>query len=148
MEAQDPWAEAEARLAGELSTMTGDEYVVLGEPAPPAGEPQGLLRRRPAPPPHRFVQFLRDDEVLYGECVGATLFGGEWELDAAGHERVRALGWLAPGDPDPTGTQPAIAHYWCTVPRERAADLAARGVGALRVLGVDPGALDWEHERR
>ncbi|MCD4534075.1 hypothetical protein LRP67_08290 [Nocardioides sp. cx-169] len=146
--AQDVWAAPQATLAELLTTMTGDEYVVLGEPAPPAGEPQGLLRRRAAPPPHRFVQFLRDDEELYGECVGATLFGGEWELGEADHQRVRALGWLAPGDPDPSGTQPAVAHYWCTVPRGDAAELAARGIGALQVMGVDPAALDWEHQRR
>jgi hypothetical protein len=94
------------------------------------------------------VQFRRDDESrLYAECVGAALFGGDWEVSADVHEAIRGLGWLAPGDPDPTGTQPAYPNYWRSCPREQAADLARSGAEALRLLDAEPGTLAWERAR-
>ena len=145
-EANSAWQQLESRLAGELGTLHDGEFVVIEEPKPPTEEPRGLLRRRPKPPPTRYVQALRVKDHLHGECVGATLFGGDWEIAPGEHEQLRALGWLAPGDPDETGTQPSYPNYWHTLPRERAAELAALAVGALRVLGADPGSLTWRRE--
>lgn len=148
------WERLEARLADTLAGLQVDEYVVVADPEPPAAPRRGLLRRRAQPPPRRYVQFRRDDETtLYGECVGSTLIGGDWELPADRHAQVRALGWLAPGDPDPTGTQPAVPNYWAclgadgagpTDGSDPAVRLARMGIGALRLLGADPATLVWE----
>lgn len=143
----ETWADVEGRLATELSGLADGEFVILGEPQPPAEKPRGLLRRAPAPPPHRYVQVARHGDWLYAECVGATSFGGHWEVSPEQHEQIRALGWLAPGDPDETGTQPSYPNYWRTLPGDRATEAAALGAGALQVLGVAPGALDWHRER-
>jgi hypothetical protein len=129
-------------LTARLEALPEGAFLTLGEPAE-VPEKHGLLRRRTRPAPGRYVQFRRDPGWLYGECVGSTLFGGDLEIGEADHQRLRALGWLAPGDPDPAGTRPSYPHYWCTLEGDRAADLAAMGVGALGVLGADPGALTW-----
>lgn len=127
-------------LAARLRALAPGEFLTVGEPV---GAPVRRLLRRSRPPASRYVQFLRDPHHLYGECVGATAFGGDWEIDEAEHQRIRALGWLAPGDPDPAGTRPAYPHYWVTLDADRADELAAMGVGALEVLGVDPATLEW-----
>ncbi len=153
------WERVETRLARTLTDLGVNEFVIVGEPQPPAPPRTGLLRRRPAPPPCRYVQFRRDDETsLYGECVGATRFGGDWEVPDEIHDRLRALGWLAPGDPDPTGTRPPYPNYWqCVIAdparpsghrpgTDPAAELARLGAGALRLLGVEPESLTWRRE--
>jgi hypothetical protein len=128
-------------LAARLTDLREGDFLVLGEPAPEP-ERRGFLRRsRPAP--SRYVQFLRDPRWLYGECVGATSFGGDWEIKEADHQRIRALGWLAPGDPDPSGTQPSYPHYWCCLDAGAADELAAMAIGALELLGADPASLEW-----
>lgn len=140
------WPDVERRLAEELATLADQEFVVVGEPEPPTEPRRGLLRRRPAPPPTRYVQFGRYGDDLHGECVGATLFGGDWEVTPEQHDRIRELGWLAPGDRDPDGTQPAYPNYWRTLTPGDSADLARMGAGALAVLGVDPLALQWRRD--
>src|SRR3954452_4923627 len=105
------WAEAEQRLREELGDLEDGQFLVLGEPAGPPGPPRGLLRRRPAPPPTRYVQFRMAGGWVYAECVGSRMFGGDWATTAEQHDGLRALGWLAPGDDDPTGTQPSYPNY-------------------------------------
>ena len=126
-------------LHGELVRRLGEleegSFLILGEPVPEP-ERSGLFGRRSKPVPTRYVQFLRDPRHLYGECVGSTLIGGDWEVGEAGHDRLRALGWLAPGDPDPAGTQPSYPNYWVTVDLDRSSDLATMGIGALSLLGA------------
>ncbi|NYD40534.1 TY-Chap domain-containing protein [Nocardioides panaciterrulae] len=151
--------QVEKHLARTLADLGVNEFVIVGEPQPPAPPRTGLLRRRPAPPPSRYVQFRRDDETAwYGECVGATRFGGDWEVPEEVHDRLRSLGWLAPGDPDPTGTQPSYPHYWQCVTTDPdrpsghepgtdpATELARLGAAALDLLGVDPWSLTWRRE--
>ena len=135
--------ELRRELVLRLASLEEGSFLILGEPVPAPQPRAGLLGRRPKPPPTRYVQFLRDPRHLYGECVGSTLIGGDWEVGEAGHERLRSLGWLAPGDPDPTGTQPAYPNYWVTVADGQAADLAAMATGALSLLGADPAVLEW-----
>ena len=141
------WPAIEAKLAAQLADLGDGEFLVLGEPTPPPGEPQGLLRRRPPPPPGRYVQFRADEEWVYGECVGAVLFGGDWPATPQRHEQIRALGWLAPGDEDPTDTEASHPNYWLTLRRARSAELATAGVAALQVLEVDPGTVAIDRGR-
>ncbi len=129
-------------LAARLEALPEDSFLTLGEPVE-VPEKRGFHRQRAHRTPGRYVQFRRDPGWLYGECVGSTLFGGDAEIGEADHQRLRALGWLAPGDPDPAGTQPSYPHYWCTLAADRSADLAAMGVGALEILGADPDVVTW-----
>ena len=150
------WSDVQQRLLTELAGLAGlagladDEHLVVGEPEPVGPVRVGLLARlrgrRPAAP-SRYVQARRDGDWLYGECIGSTAFGGDWEVTPAQHQRVQALGWLAPGDDDPSGTQPGYPHYWQVVPRTSAAGLATAMAEALRVLGADPADLEWRRGR-
>lgn len=152
MQPTPTWQDVRTRLAEELAGLDPDEFVVLSEPdGQPDPEQQPgllgrLLGRRPESAPVRWVQYRNDDgSWIYGECVGSTLFDGDWEIDQVTHDRLRQLGWLAPGDPDPTGTRPDYPAYWQCRGSEHAADLAAMGVEALRLLGTDPTTLTWRH---
>lgn len=84
-----------------------------------------------------YVQFRCAEGWVYAECIGSTAFGGQWPITGEQHEAIRSLGWLAPGDEDPTQTQPPFPNYWRTVPAARVLELVDLGVGALRILGVD-----------
>jgi hypothetical protein len=140
------WDDLSARLAAVLVDLAEDEFVVVSEPAPPAEPRSGLLRRRPKPAPTRYVQFRRDDSWLYGECVGAALFGGDWHVPPADHARLRELGWLVPGEDDPSAVQPSYPNYWRVLARERAADAAAMAAASLEILGVEPSVLEWRRD--
>lgn len=137
------WEAVRDRLEGELASLGDGEFVVVSEPEPPRAPARGLLRRRPASDQVRWVQVRRDGDLAYAECVGATSFGGDWDVDAATHQRLRDLGWLAPGDDDPTGTQPSYPAYWCVLPHAEAARLAGLARDALALLGADPATLEW-----
>jgi hypothetical protein len=139
------WTEADrdavvARLRAAIETLADGEFLVVGEPVPPAEAPRRRFgRRREAPPPSRYVQFRLADAWVYAECVGAQGFGGDWPATPEQVAAVRAAGWLAPGDADPTGTQPAYPNFWRTVAAAEAGELAAPGAAALR---------RWESTRR
>lgn len=142
------WEDQYARLRDTLVELEADEFVVVSDPVPEPGPRRGLLRRRPEPPPLRLVQFRNDDDRwLYGECVGARLFGGDWEITEQQHQQLRTTGWLAPGDPDPAGVQPSYPHYWVLLERGEASRLARMGIDALTLLGADPGSLEWRRDR-
>lgn len=136
----------ESTLAQEIGALGDRESLVVGEPAGQPGPRRGLLRRRTPPPPSRYVQYLRHHDTLFAECVGSRdHFGGDWPVTDDQHAALRSLGWLAPGDDDPTETQPHVPNYWWTDPSGSDVATAARlGAGALRVLGVDPAALEHQ----
>ncbi len=138
------WDEVETELTTALAALEPEEFLVVGEPAPAPGPARGLLRRRSAPPPHRYVQFRATGEWVYAECVGSTVFGGDWPSTAEQHDALRDLGWLAPGDEDPTETRPGYPNYWRTLPRAERAELALLGARSLSVLGVEPTAVHVE----
>ena len=138
------WAAVQDRLATELATLADREFVVLGEPAPPA-PPRGLLRRRAQPAPSRYVQFLRMGDVVSGECVGARSFGGDWDVTPEQDRRLRELGWLAPGGVP--GEDMPYPNYRRDEPLAGSGRLAAAGVAALEVLGLRPdGRLELRRE--
>lgn len=141
------WDDVRRTLQQELGRLAVGEFVVAGEPRPPAGPPRGLLRRRETPP-FRFVQsLLIEDSTFYAECVGATLFGGDWEVSPDQHERLRGLGWYCPGDDNPWEAQPSYPAYFCYCPTSDSDELAGRMVSSLEVLGVDPDRLEWTTDR-
>ena len=140
------WDDVRAQLVRELPTLDDDEFVVVGEPEAAPAPAGGLLRRRPAPPPTRYVQVRRDGEHWYAECVGATTFGGDWDVDDVTHDRLRDLGWLVPGEDDPSGVQPSYPNYWRVLPRAEADRVGRLCVGALELLGADPSTLQWRRD--
>jgi hypothetical protein len=137
------WEDVRARLERELLALDDEAFVVLGEPEPPRGPARGLLRRRPAPEPTRYAQVRRAGEHWYAECVGATSFGGDWEVDDATHQRLRDAGWRVPGEEDLSGMQASYPNYWRVLARAEAARTAGACVDALADLGADPTTLEW-----
>ena len=137
------WDDVRVRLERELATLADREFVVLGEPEAPRGPARGLLRRRPAPAPTRYAQVRRDGDQWYAECVGATSFGGDWDVDEGTHQRLGDLGWLVPGADDASGVQPSYPNYWKVLPRAEAGRAATLCSDALALLGADPSTLEW-----
>ena len=140
------WDDVRRRLERELSELFEDEFVVVGEPAAAPAPARGLLRRRPRPAPTRYAQVRRDGEHLFAECIGATSFGGDWEVAPADHTRLREGGWLVPGDDDPSGVQPSYPNYWRVLPRGNVAQVARMCTDALMILGTDPGSVEWQRD--
>ncbi|HEV2798066.1 MAG TPA: hypothetical protein VGV65_10645 [Nocardioides sp.] len=140
------WDDVRRRLETDLLDLADAEFVVVGEPEPPRSPARGLLRRRAAPEPARYVQVRRDGDHWYAECVGATSFGGDWDVDEVTHERLRSTGWLVPGEEDPTGVQPSYPNYWKVLPRAEAGRAASLCSDALALLGADPSTLEWRRD--
>ncbi len=133
----DDWDELRIRIRDALGALADREFVTVGEPAAAPGPPRGLLRRRARPAPTRYVQFLRVGEALEAECAGSTSFGGDLPLSAEVEDRLRALGWLAPGDTTETDWGYPNYHLHATVSESER--LAALSVESLAVLGLEPG---------
>lgn len=140
------WDDVRQRLETELLDLADEEFLVLGEPEPPRPPAHGLLRRRPEPEPVRYVQLRRDGDHWYAECVGATTFGGDWNVDEATHDRLRDLGWLVPGEDDPSEVQPSYPHYWKVLQRQESPRVTTMCAGALELLGADPARLEWRRD--
>lgn len=133
------WTDVRERVTATLRALPDTGFLVLGEPEAPlvrAGGLRGLLGGRVPAAPTRFVQALRISDVLLLECVGPQSAGGPYPVDPATHERLRAAGWPAPGDPghDPQGGP----HYRTVHPVTDAEQAAALLVGALAMLGLTP----------
>lgn len=138
------WTAAEERLRVTLAALPDSGVLIVGEPVAPPGPRQGLFRRRPEPPPRRYVQYRRCEEYLACECVGATLFSGDWPMTPEQDRAIRALGWRLPTDGSNAEPQPNYPNYHRTVDLAEAGEAARLGVGALQALGLRPDELDWE----
>lgn len=133
------WEAVRRTLTDTLGGLPDGGFLVISEPVPErprAGGLRGLLGGRAAPEPARFVQARRDGDVLTAECVGATSFGGPWEVDAAADARLRALGWLAPGDADYEPMGGPAYRRWADVADHAA--VAGLLVASLEALGLAP----------
>lgn len=138
------WDDVRRRLEDAIGALEPDAFVVLSEPTPPAGPPRGLLRRRHQPP-SRYVQVRADgDSTLYAECVGATSFGGDWEVTPAQDDLLRASGWYVPGRDNPWEVEQAYPTYFRYAEVSATGDVARACVDALALLGVDPAGLVWQ----
>lgn len=133
------WDDVRRTITQALTALPDGGFLVLGEPVPErlrAGGLRGRLGGRAAPVPTRFVQARRDGGTLTVECVGAASFGGLWAIDPGTDARLRALGWLAPGDAAYEEMGGPAYRLWIEV-----ADLAC-AVGlllaSLEVLGLVP----------
>jgi hypothetical protein len=93
---------------------------------------------------HRYIQYLRIEQYLYCESVGATSFGGDAPLTAEQDTAMCALGWRLPSDGSDEEPAPSYPNYHRTVPIDDAHEAARLGAGALAVHGVRPDDLHWE----
>ena len=133
------WAEITRELRSALELLHDRGFVVLGEPVAEGAARRGLLRRR-RPEPVRYVQVLRTEDVLSGECVGPTSMGGTWEMDTATLERLLALGWRSPEEA--RALQGArTPNFTLHVPTDQVSDLTDLLVASLQVLGAVPDHL-------
>lgn len=133
------WAEITRDLRSALELLHDRGFVVLGEPVPEGAARRGLLRRR-RPAPVRYVQVLRTEDVLSGECVGPTSMGGTWEMDTATLERLLALGWRSPEEA-PALLGARTPNFTLHVPTDQVSDLTDLLVASLQVLGAVPDRL-------
>ncbi|MFE6644983.1 hypothetical protein ACFVJS_00375 [Nocardioides sp. NPDC057772] len=137
------------RITSELADLGQQEFVIIGEPQPPAPEPTGFLARFRSKPvaPFRWGQVLCVDEALYAEFAGTRHIGGAWEASAEQHEALRAAGWLTPDETDPIAPAPSQPHYWRTAPQPEAELVAGLLVDAFRILGADFATLTLKRDR-
>ncbi len=129
-------------LAAHLRALSDGEFVILGEPMRYAA-PSGRFRHKPRPLPGRYVQYLRMGDDVAGECVGATAFGGTWEISPADSDRLRALGWQTPADQ--AGRDAGAPNYSIDAARYDTPRLAQMGVDALGVLRAPLESLEFRH---
>ena len=138
------WEAAEEQLNVTLADLPDGGILIVGDAPTPTGPRQGLFRRHPKPPPVRYVQYLRTEQCLACECVGAAYFGGDVPLTAEQDEAIRAVGWRLPSDDSDAEPAPGYPNYHRTLPLDEAGQAARLGVGALAVLGLRPDELAWE----
>ncbi len=138
------WQAVEERLSTTLAGLPDGGILIVGEPAAPPGPRQGLFRRHRKPPPVRYLQYLRTEEYLSCECVGATSFGGDMRLTSGQDEAIRALGWRLPTNGSDAEPPPSYPNYHRTLPLDDVREAARLGIGALEALGLRPDELDWE----
>lgn len=138
------WDAVEERLSTTLADLVDGGILIVGEPTAPPAPRQGLLRRRPKPPPVRYVQYLRTDQYLACECVGATSFGGDLPLTAGQDVAIRGAGWRLPADASDAEPAPSYPNYHRTLPAHEARAAARLGVDALAALGLRPDELHWD----
>jgi hypothetical protein len=126
------WASLATELTQRLEQMRDGDLLRVGEPAAVA-RPKGLLRQRRSEP-RRYVQFVAGPDMITGECVGSTNFGGDWSMSRDTEVALERLGWTWPL----AGTSP---HFRQHRRRVEAVWLAESTVAALQLLEVEPGAL-------
>lgn len=133
------WAEITRELRSALELLHDRGFVVLGEPVAEGSARRGLLRRR-RPAPVRYVQVLRTEDVLSGECVGPVSMGGTWQMEPPTVERLRALGWRTPEEArDLLGAR--TPNFTLHVPTDQVSDLTDLLVASLQELGAVPHQL-------
>ena len=96
------WDDVQQSLARDLSGLPDRGFVIV-TPTEPPGRPAIVRHRRLAGlitekrvTASPFVQFLRMENDLRGECVGSEIMGGPFPLTDDEHERVLGLGWVLP----------------------------------------------------
>ncbi|MCW2710708.1 MAG: hypothetical protein JWP24_902 [Marmoricola sp.] len=134
------WAGVSHALSSALGQLPDGECVILGEPPCVPAPRRGLFARAPKVAPARYVQALRLEEVVSGECVGATSFGGTWEMSDATIAQLRGLGWLTPAE-----SHHAYGHgtpnFGLYVDPSDAPGLADLMTASLEILGAHPATL-------
>jgi hypothetical protein len=137
------WAGVTRDLTAALERLADGEFLIMGEPCLAPGPRRRLFGRQPSPPPTRYVQAMRFEEILSAECVGPTSLGGAWEMTDVTIEQLRGMGWLTPAESRAEfgNVTPNFDTYVELACAHALADLMA---ASLALLGAQPQTLVLE----
>ncbi|WP_323792789.1 TY-Chap domain-containing protein [Nocardioides sp.] len=134
------WNDLNRRLTSSLIALDLDDSLIIGEKVEPARK--GIFGQAKAAParPRRYVQATAARDFLVGEVVGATAFGGEWEMSQETIDTLLSKGWEKPWSQD-------YRTFSRQTPLISANRLALQLVRALQLLGCEVADLDVEFVR-
>ncbi len=133
------WDDVNRRLTSSIIALDLDDSIVVGDRVEPVKK--GLFGSRAASPrPRRFVQVTAARDFLIGEVVGATAFGGDWEMSQETIDTLLSRGWEKPWSEE-------FRTFSRQTPLISANRLALQFVRALQLLGCEVADLDVEFIR-
>jgi len=129
------WDDVNRRLTSAIIALDLDDSLVIGETQ--EQRKKGLFGRPPQPKPRRFVQVTAARDSLIGEVVGATSFGGTWDMSQETIDTLLSRGWEKPWSED-------YRTFSRQTPLVSANRLALQLIRALQLLGCEVADLDVE----
>ncbi|MGA8846868.1 MAG: hypothetical protein WB471_09675 [Nocardioides sp.] len=132
------WNDLNRRLTSALIALDLDDSLVVGEKQDKAKK--GFFRSSSAPAPRRFVQVTAARDFLIGEVVGATAFGGTWDMSPETVDTLIGKGWEKPWSEE-------FRTFSRQTPLISANRLALQLVRALQLLGCEVADLEVEFIR-
>ena len=132
------WDDVNRRLTSAIIALDLDDSLVIGEAQ--EQRKKGLFGRPPQPKPRRFVQVTAARDFLIGEVVGATSFGGTWDMSQETIDTLLSRGWEKPWSED-------YRTFSRQTPLVSANRLALQLIRALQLLGCEVADLDVEFVR-
>lgn len=132
------WDDLNRRLTSALIALDLDDSLIVGDQQGPAKK--GMFGRAPERKPRRFVQVTAARDFLIGEVVGATVFGGTWEMSQETIDTLLKRGWEKPWSEE-------FRTFSRQTPLISANRLALQLVRALQLLGCEVADLDVEFVR-
>lgn len=132
------WNDLNRRLTSSIIALDLDDSLVVGDKRPQAKK--GLFGRAFEHKPRRFVQVTAARDFLIGEVVGATAFGGEWEMSQETIDTLLSKGWAKPWSEE-------YRTFSRQTPLISANRLALQFVRALQLLGCEVADLEVEFIR-
>lgn len=132
------WDDVNRRLTSAIIALDLDDSLVIGERQ--EQRRKGLFSRAPENGPRRFVQVTAARDFLIGEVVGATAFGGTWEMSQETIDTLLARGWEKPWSEE-------YRTFSRQMPLVAANRLTLHLVRALQLLGCEVADLEVEFVR-
>ena len=132
------WNDLNRRLTSALIALDLDDSLIVGDKQEKAKK--GLFGRSSSGGPRRYVQVTAARDFLIGEVVGATAFGGTWDMPQETIDTLLAKGWEKPWSEE-------YRTFSRQTPLISANRLALQLVRALQVLGCEAADLDVEFVR-
>ena len=133
------WNDLNRRLTSSIIALDLDDSLVVGDKRPPVKK--GLFGgRAPEPKPRRFVQVTAARDFLIGEVVGATAFGGDWDMSQETIDTLLSKGWEKPWSEE-------YRTFSRQTPLISANRLALQFVRALQLLGCEVADLEVDFIR-
>lgn len=132
------WNDLNRRLTSALIALDLDDSLIVGEKQEKPRK--GFFRSVSTPPPRRFVQVTAARDFLIGEVVGATAFGGTWDMTQETIDTLISKGWEKPWSGE-------FRTFSRQTPLISANRLALQLVRALQLLACEVADLEVEFVR-
>ncbi|CAN5270799.1 hypothetical protein BH09ACT12_BH09ACT12_32830 [soil metagenome] len=132
------WDDVNRRLTSAIIALDLDDSLIIGDKQAPAKK--SFFSRAAEPKPRRFVQVTAARDFLIGEVVGATAFGGTWEMSSETIDTLIAKGWEKPWSEE-------YRTFSRQTPLISANRLALQMVRALQLLECEVADLEVEFVR-